>query len=116
MPRSIELITEQGDPTFEKIGLVIAAKFGDEEFLSYLLTRESRAWYPAFHRTGEYWKRLSQNAVLRKRSWRSVKDQTISLLSEINRSGGKIPHLNKYKITPLLDFTYEQNMFLIEKA
>ncbi|KAI9766977.1 MAG: hypothetical protein M1839_004653 [Geoglossum umbratile] len=109
-------IEEADDLTFEKIGLVIAAKFGDEESLSYLLTRESRAWYPAFHRTDKYWKRLSQNTILRNRSWRSVKGQTISLLSEIGRSGGRIPHFNKYEITPLLDFTYEQNMFLIEKA
>jgi hypothetical protein len=38
------------------------------------------------------------------------------LLSEINESGGGIPHLNKYRITPLPNFTCGQNMFIIEKA
>ncbi|KAI9767958.1 MAG: hypothetical protein M1840_005270 [Geoglossum simile] len=102
--------------TYRKIGLVIAATFGDEESLNCLLTRESQAWYPAFHRTDKYWTRLSRDTILRNCPWQSVKDQTIHLLSEINRSGGGIPHLNKYKITPPLHFTYEQNMLLIEKA
>ena len=66
---------------------------------------------------GSCWERLPRNAVLQGRSWQSVRDQTISLLQEIDKlSGCRIPHFNKYKITPLRDFTYEQNMFLIGKA
>ncbi|KAH0562808.1 hypothetical protein GP486_002559, partial [Trichoglossum hirsutum] len=109
-------VGKDNHPTFEKISLIIAAMFGDEESLRYLLTRESRGWYPAFHQTNKYWEKLSRNTVLQNHPWQSVRGQTICLLSEINKFGGGIPHLNKYKITPLLDFTHEQNMFLIEKA
>jgi hypothetical protein len=74
-------------------------------------------WRPAFHRTDKYWEWLSQDPVLRNFSWKSVKTQTISLLSEIDRlSSYRIPHLDKYEIAPLRHFTYEQNMFLIGKA
>ncbi|KAI9766153.1 MAG: hypothetical protein M1840_006720 [Geoglossum simile] len=111
------LIAQQDILTFEMIGLTLAATFKNPEDLNYLLMRDSIAWRPAFHRIDKYWERLSRNPVLRSRSWKSVKAQTISLLSEIDKlSSYRIPHLNKYEIAPLHNFTYEQNMFLIGKA
>ncbi|KAI9763318.1 MAG: hypothetical protein M1840_000583 [Geoglossum simile] len=94
--------------TFEMIGLILAATFKDQEDLDYLISRDSMHWRPAFHRTDKYWERLSQYPVLRNLSRKSVKAQTISLLSEIDKlSSYRIPHLDKYEIALLCHFTYE---------
>ncbi|KAI9855658.1 MAG: hypothetical protein M1813_009704 [Trichoglossum hirsutum] len=103
-------------PTYKDIGLILAAIFKDPH-LDRLLERNPATWRLAFHRADKYWKRLSRKDVLRGRTWESVKSQTISLLKKIEElSCNIIPFLDKYKMTQLQDFTYEQNMFLVKKA
>jgi hypothetical protein len=99
------------------IALYLAVTFGSEKDFEYLLERDPAAWKPAFHRVDKYWKRLSQSPIFQGHSWESVRDQTIFLLGEVDKMCvNEILHLNKYKATPHHDFTYEQNMLLIEKA
>ncbi|KAI9772427.1 MAG: hypothetical protein M1840_000630 [Geoglossum simile] len=112
--------TEDGESdesvSCEKIGLVLAATFGDP-LLNTLIKRNRASWRPAFHRVDRYWKRLSKSHVLIGHSWESVKAQTIVLLKMLeNLCTNKIPFLDKYETTPPRDFTYEQNMFLVAKV